>query len=62
MITITDFGMNYREWLETFVEQMEQAQGITEQLKADDPIAWVGRIYNIQACAMEIVNGEIIYA
>lgn len=31
--------MNYREWLETFVEQMEQAQGITEQLKADDPIA-----------------------
>lgn len=59
---LADIDEQAQEWLETFVEQMEQAQGITEQLKADDPIAWVGRINNIQACAMEIVNGEIIYA
>lgn len=59
---LADIDEQAQEWLETFVEQMEQAQGITEQLKADDTIAWVGRINNIQACAMEIVNGEIIYA
>ncbi|MCC8026340.1 MAG: TnpV protein [Clostridium sp.] len=39
----------------------EQAQGITEQLKEDNAWEWVGRMNNIQACAREIVNHEIIY-
>ena len=39
----------------------EQAQGITEQLKADNAWEWVGRMNNIQACAREIVDKEIIY-
>ena len=39
----------------------EQAQGITEQLKADNAWEWVGRMNNIQACAREIVNRELIY-
>ena len=39
----------------------EQAQGITEQLKADNALEWVGRMNNIQACAREIVDKEIIY-
>lgn len=39
-----------------------QAQGITEQLKAENALEWVGRMNNIRACAMEIVNTEIIYA
>ena len=39
----------------------EQAQGITEQLKADNACEWVGRMNNIQACAREIVNRELIY-
>lgn len=43
-------------------EQMKQAQGITEQLKAENALEWVGRMNNIRACAMEIVNEEIIYA
>lgn len=40
----------------------EQAQGITEQLKADNALEWVGRVNNIQACAMEIVEKKIIFA
>lgn len=44
------------------VEQMKHVQGITEQLKAENTLEWVGRINNIQACAMEIVNKEIIFA
>lgn len=44
------------------VEQMDQRQGITEQLKASDQMAWVGKMNNIQASATEIVNAEIIYA
>ena len=33
-----------------------------EQLKAENALEWVGRINNIQSCAREIVNEEIIYA
>ena len=46
---------------ERIVEQMKQAQGITEQLKAENQMEWVARMNNIQACAREIVDKEIIY-
>lgn len=51
-----------QERLEMLTEQMKQAQGITEQLKAENSLEWVGRMNNIRACAMEIVEREIIYA
>lgn len=38
-----------------------QAQGITEQLKAENALEWVQRMNNIRACAREIVEREIIY-
>jgi hypothetical protein len=40
---------------------MKQAQGITEQLKAENTLEWIGRMNNIRAGAMEIMNEEIIY-
>ena len=43
------------------VEQMKVAEGITEQLKADDQMEWVARMNNIEARAREIVNSELIY-
>jgi len=43
------------------VQQMAQAQGITEALKSTDQMAWVGMMNNLRASAMEIVNGEIIH-
>lgn len=46
---------------ERIVEQMKQAQGITEQLKAENQMKWVGRMNNIQSCAREIVDKKIIY-
>ena len=46
---------------ERIVEQMKQAQGITEQLKAENQMEWVARMNNIQACAREIVDKEIIF-
>ena len=46
---------------ERIVEQMKQAQGITEQLKADNAWEWAGSMNNIQACAREIADKEIIY-
>ena len=59
---LADIDRQAQERLERLIEGMKQAQGITEQLKAENALEWVGRMNNIRACAMEIVNTEIIYA
>ena len=43
------------------VKQMAAMEGVTEVLKAADPMAWIGRMNNIRSRAMEIVNSELIY-
>ena len=43
------------------VNQMAHAEGVTEQLKATDQIAWVGAMNNIRARAEEVVYAELIY-
>ena len=58
---LTDVEEQAQERFERIVEQMKQAQGITEQLKADNAWEWVGRMNNIQACARVIVDRERIY-
>ena len=58
---LADINEQAQERFERLIEQMKQSQGITEQLKSDNALEWVGRLGNIQACAMEIVNKEIIY-
>ena len=50
----------YERW-ETIVRQMAETQGITEQLKDENQILWVGRMNNIRACADEIVCKEMIF-
>ncbi len=49
------------EMLFRLVDQMARAGGITEQLKADDQMAWVGAMNNIRARAEEVVYAELIY-
>lgn len=58
---LADIEEQAQERFERLVEQMKQAQGITEQLKGENALEWVGRMNNIQACAREIVDKEIIY-
>ncbi len=43
------------------VKQIADAAGITETLKASDQMEWVGQMNNIQSCATEVVNSELIY-
>lgn len=50
-----------REMLELLVKQMAQAQGITEQLKAADQMAWVGAMNNIRSAAEEAVIQEVVF-
>ena len=47
--------------LENLIEGMMVAQCITEELKARDPMAWVGAMNNIRACAEEIIYAELVY-
>ena len=58
---LADIEEQAQERFERIVEQMKQAQGITEQLKANNTWEWVDRMNNIQACAREIVNVELIF-
>ena len=44
----------------TLIEQFKQAEGITEQLKADNQMEWVARMDNIRQRTTEIVSNEII--
>lgn len=43
------------------VEQMAEREGVTDQLKAENQMEWVQKMNNIQACAREIVNSELIF-
>ena len=57
-----DVDRQAQERFERLIEGMKQAQGITEQLKAENALEWTGRMNNIRVCAREIVNEEIIFA
>ena len=59
---LSDIDKQAQERFERLIEDMKRAQGITEQLKSENQLLWVQRLNNIRACAMEIVNEEIIYA
>jgi hypothetical protein len=49
------------EMLDRIVEQMKVKQGVTEQLKAENQMLWVGKMNNIIACAEEVVVREVVY-
>ena len=51
-----------REQVETLVKQMVGKQGVTEQLKMQDLMKWVGLMNNIRACADKIVLNDIVYS
>ena len=44
------------------VEQMAEREGVSEQLKAENQIEWVGRMNALREAAAEIVNAEVIFA
>ena len=48
--------------LELIIEQMKAAEGVTEDLKATDQMAWVGAMNSIRSRAEEIVLTELIYS
>lgn len=50
-----------KKMYDRLIKQMAEQEGVTEQLKAENQMEWVGRMNNIAHRAREIVNNELIY-
>ena len=58
---LADLNEQVQQRMETLISQMQATEGITEALKATDPVGWTQRMNNIAARAEEIVREELIY-
>ena len=58
---LADIDKHAEDMFFRLVKQMAEREGVTEQLKADNQMAWVGRMNNIRSRAIEIVNNDLIY-
>ncbi len=58
---LADLNEQTEEPLDLIIEQMKAAEGVTEELKAQNQLEWVGRMNNIHNRAEEIVKSEMIY-
>ena len=58
--TLGEDGMYYPD-LELLIQQIQEQQGVNEELKSRDQMGWVGACNNIRNTAEEIVLNELIY-
>ena len=58
---LADLNEQAQERLSVIVEQMKEAEGVTEDLKAADQMAWVGAMNSIRNRAEEIILRDLIY-
>ena len=59
---LADLNEQAQDRLKRMIDQMKATEGITEALKANDPMMWIQRMNNIQSRAEEIIREELIYA
>ena len=59
---LSEVDKTCKDRLDVLVLGMKGKQGITEDLKARDPMAWVGAMNNIRNAAEEILFAEVIFA
>ncbi len=57
---LADINKQAEEMFDTLISQYKTAEGITEQLKADNQMEWVGGMNNIRDKATEIITNELI--
>ena len=58
---LRDIDWDAQEMFDLLMKQYAEIEGITEQLKADDQMEWIGRMNNIRNRVTEIVCRELIY-
>ena len=58
---LADIDEQAEEMFFRLVEQMAEREGVTEQLKAENQMKWIGLMNNIRNRVIEVVNAELIY-
>ena len=58
---LADINKQAEEMFDILVLQYKTAEGVTEQLKKENQLEWVGKMNNIRQQAIKIVNSDIIY-
>lgn len=58
---LADINKQAEEMFDILVLQYKTAEGITEQLKADNQMEWVAQMNNVRNRVTEIVNDDLIY-
>ena len=58
---LADIDKQAADMFSRLVKQLAEKENVTEKLKSENQMLWVQRINNIQACARECVNTELIY-
>lgn len=59
---LADVDKQVEDMFFRLVKEYAERQGVTEQLKAENQLEWVGRMNNIRACVREVVEKQIIFA
>lgn len=58
---LKEIGEAAEEMSDRLVDQMKKAEGVTEKLKAENQMEWVGRMNSIRSRVEEIVLNDLIY-
>lgn len=58
---LADIDKQAEEMFSRLVEQMAELEGVTEQLKAENQMEWVGRMNNIRNRSLEVINTDLIF-
>lgn len=58
---LKEIGDTAQEMFDQLAEQMKKAEGVTERLKAENQMEWVGRMNSIRSRAEEVVLSELVY-
>lgn len=58
---LADVEEQAQEMFDRLMNQREKREGITEKLKADNQMEWVGRMNNLRSAVTETVNAEVIF-
>ena len=58
---LADVEEQAQELFDRLMKQRAEREGITEELKADNQMEWVGRMNNLRSAVAETVNAEVVF-
>ncbi len=58
---LADIDKQVEEMFLRLVKQLAEKEGVTEKLKAENPMLWAQKMRNIYNCAIEVVNTDLIF-